>query len=69
MMIIRYLVFNNPSKTNGGVAPFATLADLVAACVSGDIRAPCYKPTLASGWNKGACYGNHQDPFTGDEDP
>jgi hypothetical protein len=69
MMIIRFVVFNNPSKTNGGVAPFATLADLVAACVSGSPLAPCYEPTLASGWNKGACYGNHQDPFTGDEDP
>ena len=69
MMIVRYVSLNNPLKTITTVNPFATLAALVAACVSGSPLAPCHEPTLASGWNKGACYGNHQDPFTGDEDP
>jgi len=63
LAVYRYVSLNNPVKTITGVAPYPTLDAFVAAFASEN------GATLGSGWNKGACYGNHQDPFTGDEDP
>jgi hypothetical protein len=60
--VYRYVSLNNPVKTITGVAPYPTLAAFAAAFASEN------GATMGAGWNKGACYGNHQDPFN-DEDP